>query len=290
MSRKEKPALPQVGDVFGFPTLAHFEANPPVTGRFGALKILLVQPSRGADRVTVAVLGGCWSSMPALADVASARILRPTLFAHSGITPDVFAANWDIQSIAPLVLLGNISLDAEQSAFAEKYREPAAGYIFGFLAGALAIVEGQWRWDNDREALIAEEKERKRREEEKRRLAEERYQKRLKGLTWATLESERPFKAWSPSPPFPPREFTEKLTIWTYDLYRQLQALGPKPKKAEVRKVMKDFVAGVNVLDEEMNHPIETEERERLCEVIEEALHVARHRSLMDEVDEWRDW
>jgi hypothetical protein len=69
-----------------------------------------------------------------------------------------------------------------------------------------------------------------------------------------------------------------------------LQALGPKPKKAPVRAVLKACVEWFNAKDAEFGGMIETEEREDICAALEELATVARHRSLTREVDEWRQW
>jgi hypothetical protein len=69
-----------------------------------------------------------------------------------------------------------------------------------------------------------------------------------------------------------------------------LQALGPKPKRPEVRAVLKACVEWFNEKDREFGNVIETEEREDICAVLAELAFVARQRSLVEEIDNWRDW
>jgi hypothetical protein len=69
-----------------------------------------------------------------------------------------------------------------------------------------------------------------------------------------------------------------------------LQALGPKPRKADVRSALKSCVEWFNNADERAGGVIETEEREDICAVLEEMAHVARQRGLVEEIGSWRDW
>ena len=69
-----------------------------------------------------------------------------------------------------------------------------------------------------------------------------------------------------------------------------LQELGPKPKKTNVRKVLRTLVEWFNRADEEAGGVIETEEREDICAALEEIAFVARQESLANEIDEWRTW
>jgi hypothetical protein len=70
----------------------------------------------------------------------------------------------------------------------------------------------------------------------------------------------------------------------------QVRALGPKPKKAQVRAILKCCVEWFNEADERFGGVIETEEREDICAVLEEIAFVARQKSLVNEIDEWREW
>jgi hypothetical protein len=62
----------------------------------------------------------------------------------------------------------------------------------------------------------------------------------------------------------------------------ELQALGPKPKKAQVRATLKSGVEWFNAKDAEFHGVIETEEREDICLLLEELAFVARIMSAGD--------
>ena len=69
-----------------------------------------------------------------------------------------------------------------------------------------------------------------------------------------------------------------------------LEQLGPKPRRADVRAILKKTVIWFNEADEKAGGVIETEEREDICSVLEEMAHVARQKILSEEIDEWREW
>jgi hypothetical protein len=71
---------------------------------------------------------------------------------------------------------------------------------------------------------------------------------------------------------------------------RALRALGTKPPKSDVRRLLKECVEWFNKADEQANGVIETEEREDICAVLEEIAYVARQKSLVNEIEDWRTW
>jgi hypothetical protein len=198
----------------------------------------------------------------------------------------------DVPALTELSVLGQVPLSEEQEKFAAKYlnQKNRIGTSFGSASGVNAEVEGEWRWAHDREALQHEHELTEQRREQARAAAQERYETRLKRLTWEQLLSERPFERWTPSPPFPSAEFRDAATARVHDTCRALQALGAKPRKPAARKIVKDLVLWFNEADDQAGGVIETEEREDIFLVLEEITHVARHPSLMQEADSWREW
>ena len=69
-----------------------------------------------------------------------------------------------------------------------------------------------------------------------------------------------------------------------------LEKLGPKPRRADVRAILRKTVIWFNEADAAAGGVIETEEREDICAVLEEMAHVARQKVLVEEIDEWREW
>src|SRR5262249_41716417 len=132
--------------------------------------------------------------------------------------------------------------------------------VFGTWRGASSDAEGMWRLRNDR-AVYEQELELYRQARDARFAAErERYEKRLRGLTWEVLLAEQPFSRWDPPPPFPPPEFVAAARERVRTAVIELQSLGPKPKKGQVRAVLKACVDWFNAKDREFGEVIETEE------------------------------
>jgi hypothetical protein len=154
---------------------------------------------------------------------------------------------------------------------------------------ASAVAEGEWRWKHDRVAYTEEV--RLKNEALLARVAAERERQktRLNTLTWETLLAEKPFSRWDRHPPFPPLEFVEAAREQIRSTAQALQALGPKPRRPQVRGILKSCVDWFNAKDSEFGNVIETEEREDICAVLKEMAHVAHQRALVSEIDKWRE-
>jgi len=281
-------ACPSVGDVYAFQTAPLNEFASPETNRYAAFKIIGVND----QHLAIAVLDGVWDRLPRLIEVSKARVLRQHRFAHTGRTAafGVQTAWWKPGDLKAIVLIGRVQLTAEESGLGGDIISFAVGTSHATLNAVNSTAEGEWRWANDREALIAEHEKTRARDAAIRAAEEERYRTRLSKLTWDQLLSETPFERWSPSPPFPPANFTQSARQTIHAACRDLSALGPKPKKAQVRAVLKGCVEWFNKADAEAGSVIETEEREDIFAALEEMAFVARQKALVEEIDAWRDW
>lgn len=283
--RSRGPLAVEPGTVFGFRTSPLFEDSPPNTGRYGALVVL----AHDDDIVAIGVLDGVWESMPALDEILSRELLRCNRFFFKNRVAAFACGVDDVPSLDEFAEVGRTALTAEQQRIAEKYlRGVRVGVGYGSPDGASNDVEGEWRWEHDREALLREHELRQRREERARAAAQHRYETRLRGLTWEQLLAENPFERWEPSPPFPPAEFRDAAIAQVHESCRKMQALGTKPRKPAARRILKDLVLWFEDADARADGVIETEEREDIWSVLEEIAHVAGHPSLLEEVETWR--
>lgn len=280
--------LPAAGSVYSFRTAPLSEFAPQITDRYAALKVL----GSNGIYIVIAVLNSIWRSPPSLDDVRACDILREHRFSHTGrlavfgIKPEWWTPS-DLDELKPL---GVIPPGAEDSQLASNIFNRVPGAVFSTMGAANNVAEGEWRWANDREALVAEQQRVAAQQAAKRAAQEERQKNRLRRLTWEQLLSETPFARWSPSPPFPAEEFTREARDVVHDTCRALRALGSKPRKPDVRRLLRECVERFNKADEQAGGVIETEEREDICAVLEEMAYVARQRSLVDEIDNWRTW
>lgn len=114
--------------------------------------------------------------------------------------------------------------------------------------------------------------------------------RRRKELTWERLLAEPILPDWDSHPPFPPPDFTAAARSRLRALMDDARALGPKPKLGQVRDLLRACVLWFNEADEKAGNPIETEEREDLCEVLESVAIVMKKPSAFEAGDECRTW
>lgn len=283
------PGVPAAGQIYSFKTQPYSEFAPPTTGRYAAIKVLDV----GASHVAIGVLEGIWSEPPTLKAVRGASIINKHHLSNDG-RPASFGVQhawWKLENdLDEVSYLGVLAVSARERSLANAIANFAPGSSFSTLHSANYTAEGEWRWANDRSAFVEEIELRNARNEADRAAKEKRYRERLSKLTWDQLLSETPFARWSPSPPYPSAEFTEAARNVILKACEELKELGPKPAKKLVRAILKKTVIWFNEEDERSGGVIETEEREDIFAVLEEMAHVARQKSLVDEIDEWREW
>lgn len=288
--RASEPAdSPAVGEIHAFRTAPYSGFAAADTGRYAAFKVIHVEEVL----VAVATLDGIWPAAPTLDQARRAGLLHEHRFSFDG-RPAAFAVireNWRPDEVfAETALLGRQPLSSEERKCAHAIRERAIGISHASLHFANYAAEGEWRWANDRAALVAESQARDAQQAAERAEREQRYDTRLKGLTFDQLLSEIPFENWTPSPPFPPEDFTRAARATLHDACRELAALGPKPRKPAVRAILKRTVEWFNAADEQAGGVIETEEREDICMALEEIAFAARQPALAAEIDAWREW
>jgi len=285
----ELPSSIKPGQIYSFKTRPYSEFSPTDTDRFAAIKLLGVDDKY----VVIAVLDGVWSSAPDFNEVRTASIIGEHRFAHTG-RPAVFGVNRDWWKpeidLDEFRFAGEKTVSRAEQSFADAVAGYAPGSRYSTLHAANHAAEGEWRWNNDRDAFVVEVEKQNAKNEAERAAKEKRYRIRLSNLTWEQLRAETPFERWSPSPPFPPEEFTNAARGTIRSACDALKELGPKPRRADVRAILKKTVLWFNEADEKAGGVIETEEREDICAMLEEMAHVARQKVLVDEIDEWREW
>lgn len=280
------PLVP--GAIYAFRTPPFGSSAKPDTGRYAALKIIAADE----QLIVVATLEGVWPMPPSLDDVRDAGILENRRFSFDGelAVLGVDRSWWTTSDLADFSLLGHQPLSPAERQQADIFLHHAPGSRYSVLRTAGIDAEGEWRWANDHETLLEEHARDTARWEAERQAREARYRQRLKGLTLDSLMRETPFERWTPSPPFPPEDFTLAARWVVHDACERLRALGSKPRKPAVRRILRDVVEWFNEADKAAGEIIETEEREDICAILEEMAHAAKQPELAAEVDDWRDW
>jgi hypothetical protein len=279
-----RPHLPQAvppegykpGQLYSFRTLPSTRFSPPETGRYGCLKIL---GSRGGCIYHV-VLDGIFDHAPSFDEVAELPWLN---FFDRGPCRRAADETWS-NELPDFRYIGLVPLTQADVALFENCQ------TFGLWEHSAGIAEGAWRKRHDAEAFEKELVLYREDQEKRAALQRERYEQRLKSLTWDKLLSERPFARWDEGDAFPSAEFTEAARERVRQDIERLRALGPKPGKRDVRAVIKASVLWFNALDTQFGEVIETEEREDICAVYEELAFVARRPDVAREIEKWRNW
>jgi hypothetical protein len=269
-----------IGDVYTFKTNSYWEFALPQTDRYGAFKVIGFKEEFAVVVVLDFVSVG---RPPTKSELESTNVLVAHRFANASTPrPCVYHVylNSIEDSLSELVLVTNVRPTLSELDLPKKYES------YGSASTINYAVEGEWRWANDRnqfekEYLLHNEEQEKKRTQESIRL-----QTRLKSLNWEKLREEAHFSHWE----LPPPEFTSKARQLIWNSVDQLKALPSKPRKREVRNILKATMFALNELNLAFGDVIETEEREDIMMVIEELAFVAKQRALMPELDELRDW
>jgi len=258
-----------------------FEWQVAPTGRFAALKVVGYDVGTGA--FAIASLDPIFAKPPSLSDIEHASILIRHRFAFDGKAAVLLVDSPASETDVDLMYLGRLPVTTAESWLANSCS------TFGKLRSSLLQADLEWRWEHDRDALEADWARRESDVQARRAAIAAHYESRLKGLTFGQLLSEVPFQSWDGPPPYPPEAFTRKARKRVLAAVGELDALGKRPGKRATRAIIRELVDWFNEVDER-EEVIETVERENICEVLAEMLHVAKHQGLIDEVDAWRTW
>jgi hypothetical protein len=272
VKRKIKQTLPEQGAAF---------AVRLDDGRFGVCRVL--RQAHGNDVRTLgepSVLVACSSwigeAIPDPAEPALRKILLQTHHLWNG-QPEVFWANdpppGNFQRI------GTIPPTPEE-------RKTKCDTLAGWEVCQMSPLF-QWRWDHDREAVLAEDAREEEIEEQENRKRIEAATKDLKSLTLETLSAHRFFKNWKD---YPPKEAIKASRALMKRTLKALAALGPKSKKDARRAVLQECIEGFNSLDATMGHFIETMERDDICSEFDLLVNACGLGDCENLADEWRDW
>lgn len=278
--RRQKVTLESkgVGDVYTFKTHPFTEFSEQNTNRYGAFKIVDVK-----DEVTpIVVLDTVGLGIPPTLDqILQSSVLIEKRFAFSE-KPEPAAGNMFTtgykEELLELKFLANIVPSAEEIAALSKWES-----YFG--SGAIStMVEGEWRWANDRKKLEVEWELKEGADRKKRAAEEHRLQTRLKHLTWKQLASETQFSHWE----LPPADFVAEARQVAVSAIGKFAKIEGKPTRKVARQILLGLIEQFNALEVKYDGPIETEEREDIMMFVEEIAYVACQRSLVAEADAQR--
>jgi len=258
--------LPNPGDTF---------LMPLADGRFGLCRVLDVRTQRIPSALVVA---SPWigTEPPDLAD----PVLREHLILTHHSWNKATAISWAIQKVPrDFRLLGTLKPTKDELALDK-------GGVSTWAYFPLQVLL-QWRWDNDRDALLGEEKMKKDLERIERERNAIREKERIARLTWDDLRSKQFFPTWKS---YPSKKLTRASEVIMQQTVEDLQKLGESGSRTAKRNILKECIERFNQLDGENKHFIETVEREDICNQFYEIAHVAGFDDEPNLADEWREW
>jgi len=248
---------------------------PLEDGRFGACWVLAPGPASGT--VLVEASAKIFDSPPKLDDVFPWRPLILTHHSWPGRREKVY-----VRGRRP----SNFHHIGEKAPTAKDAAVKIESYTdWEYLPFQVLM---QWRWENDRERVLAEDAAEEAAEARATEIAREKETARRSGLTLAKLRRKKPFSTWKRFVPAGTISKARKLVARCIASLETIGRDGPsRPKITTIRALIEGF----NALDESMGHWIETEEREDNCAVVDDLARAAGL-NLGDEniADRWRDW
>jgi len=258
--------LPEAGTVF---------AMPLADGRVGVCRVLR-RATEDIPRALVAASDWISSKPPPLDHPAVRKTL--TISHHNWWNSPV--AMW-VSAPPPkeFRLIGRIAVTPEDT-------KAQSNSYTGWESFALHVLS-QWRWDNEREAVVAEDKIKQAAQLAKR---QEEMQKRtdyLSKISFSDLLAKDLFSTWDEYPPEKAKEGCQEI-IRTF--IRTLAAAKEPIEKRFVSSELKKCVECLNQFDAQNNNFIETIEREDICEALEDVVNAAKFPKLIEKVENWRDW
>ena len=256
-------------------------AMPLPDGRFGVCRVLrnaTADEAKEWGAGSVLVAGSVWigDTVPEATDPALRPILRLTHHAWKGGEEVLWVSDPLPEDFLPL---GVIEPTAD-----ERERECC---MMGGWASPRIQAFAQWRWDHEREAVLAEDAARDVAALEAQRQHAEEQEAHLASLTLEQLQGHVFFPHWKT---YPSKKATRKSRQIMEETVQALLVLGSEATEQARLAVLQVCIERFNTLDEELGFFIETSEREDICEEFEALVHACGLGAYQDLADEWRDW
>ena len=272
MATKKRTRLPSTGAAFAFPI---------GDGKYSVCRVLLDQDSKrskkdGGHSILVAWSAWFGSRIPSVDEPELRPILHPTHHAWESEPCVVWVS---AQVPAEYILIGNIVPTLKEQNI------PCRG--FGRWEGQTGQALLQWRWDHEREAVLAEEAAEVGREAQARKQALQERERYLNQVTLEELRERVFFPSWDT---YPPRDVIDASRRIMTNTVERLLLLGKQAPEEHRMEVLRECIESFNKLDSQKDHFIETVEREDICKEFEAIAYAAGFGSVEDLADRWRDW
>jgi hypothetical protein len=265
----ESVILPPVGSVF---------LMPLPNGRFGACRVIR-HDKRFSDTSRALVIASRW--IGTVAPRLDEPLLREPLTKTHHSWKNQIEAFYAFDNVPEdFQLLGTLVPTNEDMRL-------ECSSLANWCSAQLQVLI-QWRWDNERDALLAEDELSRQRKQAADLEKQRERQNYLAHLTLdkLKLKSKRRFATWKGGVSQELTNICRHVFDETIDM---LMKCDDKPRKRRVVSILQKCVDRLNQLDAE-HHFIETVEREELCQEIDEIICACGFPKDEGIADRWREW
>jgi len=271
MAKKLKQ-LPADGDAFAF----QFD-----DGRYGVCRVLrsatsLEVKQNGENCVLVACSSWIGDVLPDIGDKALRPILHLTHHSWDNQPEMLWVSDPPPKAFMPI---GNIKSTPNELAI--------KCHSFGAWASMKIQRLAQWRWDHDREAIMAEEQAKEQEAVQHRQAEREADADRAASVTLNSLQSHRFFQQWKNYPPKDAIRASRRIMSKTVNA---LSSFGADPTEDALLPILQDCIESFNRIDKKFNNFIGTIEREDICEEFDKVVAACGLDPTDDLAESWRDW
>ncbi|MEC8579249.1 MAG: hypothetical protein VXZ18_00745 [Pseudomonadota bacterium] len=286
----------RVGDLIAFQIGENPDFSAPNKDSWGVVKILDLGDQKDWS-FSLSVKSGLWTKKPTKWQAFRTRLLvekRVKKLGTSGLKPEVLIFTMPVDFAMNLqeaeVIGREFWLTCSERKALRKIRRDGFFYTIAAIDLAPLSIDHEHRAKFDEERWKSESKAYSEKQQSIRRERKQREQQRLKKVTISALIEETQFEDWGNRTQIVPPEFTLGVRKRSRKLLSDLEALGAKPRRKDVRALLKAYISWLNEFDGSFGYSIETGEREDLIVFVEELCWATKQKPLVAEADAWREW
>ena len=286
----------RVGDLVAFQIGETTDFSAPNKNCWGVLKILDLGDEKDGS-FSLSVKSRLWTEKPTQWQVFRTPLLVEERFKKLGTNklkpePLIFTTTFDcVIDLQEAVVIGReLWFNSIEREARRKISKDGYFYKIAAIDDAPRSIDHEHRAKFDEERWKSEIKAYSEKQDRIRREREERERQRLKKVTISVLREETQFEDWDNRTQVVPPEFTLGVRKRSNELLDDLETLGGKPRRKDVRGLLKAYISWLSTFDGSFGYAIETEEREDLMAFVEELCWATKQKPLISETDSWRDW
>jgi hypothetical protein len=286
----------RVGDLVAFQIGERSDFSAPNKDSWGVVKILDLGDVKD-ESFSLSVKSGLWTERPTKWQVFRTPLLIQERFRKLGtnrLKPEtlIFTTTFDcvIDLQEAVVICREFWFNSIEKEARRKIRTDGYFYTIAAIDHAPRSIDHEHRAKFDEDRWRSEIEAYTEKRDRIRREREEREMRRLKKVTIPALLEETQFEDWDNRTQIVPSEFALGVRKRSKELLDDLEALGAKPSRKDVRGLLKSYISWLNTFDGSFGYVIETEEREDLMVFVEELCWATKQKPLISEADSWRNW